>query len=100
MENVQAEGVVFENLGISSEILEVLKKLHYTTPTLIQQKAISPSIEGKDVVGIAQTGTGKTLAFAVPMLQRLMSCLPANSRRRSKRRLLKSAALWVCARRF
>ncbi|MDO8582712.1 MAG: DEAD/DEAH box helicase [bacterium] len=71
MENVKEE-VVFENLGISGEILEVLKKLHYTTPTLIQQKAILPSIEGKDVVGIAQTGTGKTLAFAVPMLQRLM----------------------------
>ena len=72
MENTQEGGVIFENLGISSEILEVLKKLHYTTPTLIQQKAILPSIEGKDVVGIAQTGTGKTLAFAVPMLQRLM----------------------------
>ena len=72
MENVKEEGVVFENLGISAEILEVLKKLQYTMPTLIQQKAILPSIEGKDVVGIAQTGTGKTLAFAVPILQRLM----------------------------
>ena len=72
MENVQERGIVFENLGISSEVLLVLKKLHYTVPTLIQQKAITPSIEGKDVVGIAQTGTGKTLAFAVPMLQRLM----------------------------
>ncbi|MSR73621.1 MAG: DEAD/DEAH box helicase [Candidatus Pacebacteria bacterium] len=72
MENVKEEGVLFESLGISSEILLVLKKLHYTVPTLIQQKAIMPSTEGKDVVGIAQTGTGKTLAFAVPMLQRLM----------------------------
>ncbi len=72
MENVKEEGVLFENLGISAEILEVLKSKAYTVPTLIQQKAITPSIEGKDVVGIAQTGTGKTLAFAVPMLQRLM----------------------------
>ncbi len=72
MENIKEEAVLFSNLGISAEILDVLTKKGYTTPTLIQQKAISPCIEGKDLVGIAQTGTGKTLAFAVPMLQRLM----------------------------
>ena len=71
MENAKEE-VLFTNLGISAEILDVLTKKGYSVPTLIQQKAITPSIEGKDVVGIAQTGTGKTLAFAVPMLQRLM----------------------------
>ena len=72
MEKTHTKEVCFEDLGISPEILRVIQKLHYTVPTLIQQKAILPCIEGKDLVGIAQTGTGKTLAFAVPMLQRLM----------------------------
>ena len=43
----------------------------FTTPTPIQQKAIPIAIEGKDVIGIAQTGTGKTIAFGIPMIQRL-----------------------------
>jgi len=72
MEQIEKNAVSFDMLGISEEILGVLQKKEFVTPTLIQQKAIQPSIEGKDVVGIAQTGTGKTLAFAIPMLQRLM----------------------------
>ncbi len=73
MEKTHTKEISFDDLNISSEILAIIQKLHYTVPTLIQQKAISPCIEGKDLVGIAQTGTGKTLAFAVPMLQRLMT---------------------------
>jgi ATP-dependent RNA helicase RhlE len=46
--------------------------LKFTTPTPIQYKAIPPAVEGKDVIGIAQTGTGKTLAFGVPLIQRIM----------------------------
>ena len=65
-----AEG--FGGLGISENILQVLGKLQFTMPTPIQHKAIPIAIEGKDVVGIAQTGTGKSLAFGIPMLQRLM----------------------------
>lgn len=61
----------FDGLAIAPKMLEVLDRLKFKTPTPIQQKAILPAIEGKDVVGIAQTGTGKTLAFAIPMLQRL-----------------------------
>ena len=61
----------FYGLGIAPRLLEVLAQLKYTTPTPIQQRSIPISIEGKDVVGIAQTGTGKTLAFAIPILQRL-----------------------------
>ena len=59
----------FDGLGIAPRILEVLDRLKFKTPTPIQQKAILPGIEGKDLVGIAQTGTGKTLAFAIPMVQ-------------------------------
>lgn len=61
----------FHGLGIAPGLLEVLAKLRYTTPTPIQYQAIPPAMEGKDVVGVAQTGTGKTLAFGIPMLQLL-----------------------------
>ncbi len=63
----------FFGLGIAPKILDVLAKAKYATPTPIQHQAIPAGLEGKDVIGIAQTGTGKTLAFAVPMIQRLAS---------------------------
>lgn len=63
--------VGFTDLGISQKLLDKLAQLKFTTPTPIQHQAIPPAIAGKDVVGIAQTGTGKTLAFGIPMLQRL-----------------------------
>ena len=66
-------GSSFRNLGIAPSILTMLDKLSYTTPTPIQREAIAPAIEGKDVVGIAQTGTGKTLAFGIPVIQRLLA---------------------------
>ena len=61
----------FDGLGIAPKILEILDRLHFTTPTPIQHKAIPTALNGKDIMGIAQTGTGKTLAFGVPMVQRL-----------------------------
>ncbi len=61
----------FDGLGIAPRILAVLDQLKFTVPTQIQLQAIPIGIEGKDVMGIAQTGTGKTLAFGIPMLQRL-----------------------------
>lgn len=61
----------FNGLGIAPKILEILQALHFTVPTPIQYQAIPTAIEGKDIVGVAQTGTGKTLAFGIPMLQRL-----------------------------
>ncbi len=64
---------MFTNLGIGENILKVLTQLNFVTPTPIQHKAIPVAIEGKDVVGIAQTGTGKSLAFGIPLLQRLMA---------------------------
>lgn len=67
-----APSLGFAALGISKDILVVLNNLKFTVPTPIQHKAIPVAIEGKDVVGIAQTGTGKSLAFGIPMIQRLM----------------------------
>lgn len=61
----------FFGLGIAPRILEILEKIKFKVPTPIQYKAIPIGIEGKDVIGIAQTGTGKTHAFAIPMIQQL-----------------------------
>ncbi len=68
-QNSQTSG--FAGLGIAPAFLEALAKLSYKNPTPIQQQAIPVAMEGKDLVGIAQTGTGKTLAFGIPMIQRL-----------------------------
>ena len=62
----------FNELNLTPRILKTLEKLGFETPTPIQAKAIPPILEGKDVLGIAQTGTGKTLAFGLPLLERLL----------------------------
>jgi ATP-dependent RNA helicase RhlE len=61
----------FADLGIGENFLEVLTKKGFMTPTPIQHQVIPGALEGNDVIGIAQTGTGKTLAFGIPMIQRL-----------------------------
>ncbi len=61
----------FYGLGIAPKLLEALDKGNYTVPTPIQMQAIPVALQGQDVVGIAQTGTGKTLAFGIPMIQRI-----------------------------
>lgn len=61
----------FDDFNFSPSIAATLKKLGYTTPTPIQQQAIKPVLEGKDLLGLAQTGTGKTAAFTLPILQQL-----------------------------
>src|SRR3989338_3669688 len=61
----------FYNLGIAPKLLESLARLNFKVPTPIQSKAIPVAIDGQDMIGIAQTGTGKTLAFGIPMIQRL-----------------------------
>lgn len=61
----------FEGLGIAPKLLEALNKLKYVQPTPIQAQAIPVAMNGEDVIGIAQTGTGKTLAFSIPMIQRI-----------------------------
>lgn len=71
MEEQKSEHSGFYGLGIAPVILDILGKLKFTMPTPIQAQAIPSAIQGKDVVGIAQTGTGKTLAFGIPMIQLL-----------------------------
>ena len=61
----------FGALGVSSTLVQVLSKLGLTEPTPIQVQAIPPALEGRDVLGCAQTGTGKTAAFVIPIIERL-----------------------------
>jgi len=61
----------FESLNISLPILKALSEEGYTQPTPIQEQAIPPLLEGRDLLGCAQTGTGKTAAFSIPILQGL-----------------------------
>ncbi len=60
----------FEELGISAQILKAIYEMGYEEPTPIQKGSIPSALEGKDIIGQAQTGTGKTAAFAIPILQR------------------------------
>jgi len=61
----------FGGLGVAPSLIRVLTALRFTVPTPIQEKAIPAAGEGRDIIGIAQTGTGKTLAFGLPMIERI-----------------------------
>ncbi|MDD5081938.1 MAG: DEAD/DEAH box helicase, partial [Dehalococcoidales bacterium] len=62
----------FETFNLDPSVMAGVRALGYVTPTLIQIKSFPPIIQGRDVIGLAQTGTGKTAAFVLPILQRLM----------------------------
>lgn len=61
----------FADLGVSKELCESCESLGFKNPTDIQVAAIPPALTGRDIIGIAQTGSGKTAAFALPILQTL-----------------------------
>ncbi len=71
MTHPNPEGPNFYGLGIAPKLLEILDSHKFKIPTPIQEKAIPIALQGQDVMGIAQTGTGKTLAFGIPLIQRL-----------------------------
>jgi superfamily II DNA/RNA helicase len=75
----------FSTLGLSAETLKSIAATGYTTPTPIQEQAIPVALAGRDVLGIAQTGTGKTAAFTLPMIERLAA---GRSRARMPRSLV------------
>lgn len=76
----------FADLGLEPKLLEAIAASGYENPTPIQKAAIPPALEGRDVLGIAQTGTGKTASFTLPMIQRL-------ARGRAKARMPRSLVL-------
>src|SRR5213592_697391 len=63
----------FQDFGLADPISRALREENYLTPTPIQAQTIPRALAGRDVVGIAQTGTGKTAAFALPILHRLLA---------------------------
>ncbi|KAK4280469.1 hypothetical protein QN277_012093 [Acacia crassicarpa] len=67
-----AEGVTFKDLGLADQLVDACEKLGWTRPLKIQAEAIPLALEGKDVIGLAQTGSGKTGAFALPILHALL----------------------------
>ena len=69
--------MTFASLGLIEPLLRTLDSLDYKTPTAVQAQAIVPVLQGRDLMAAAQTGTGKTAGFALPVLQRLMMEGPA-----------------------
>ena len=78
----------FESLGLRSEILRAVSEKGYNTPTPIQQQAIPPILEGRDIMGGAQTGTGKTAGFTLPLLHRLAASTKPDNNHRPVRALV------------
>lgn len=70
----------FQDLKIDPTILKAIREIGYETPTPIQEAAIPDVLAGRDLLGCAQTGTGKTAAFAIPMLQRMGAPVPGEAR--------------------
>ena len=63
--------MTFQQLNLMPQLLQAVDELGYTAPSPIQAQAIPPVLKGRDLIGCAQTGTGKTAAFAIPILQRI-----------------------------
>src|SRR5271165_5870744 len=63
----------FASLGLQARLVDTLSALGYEEPTPIQREAIPPLLEGRDLIGQAATGTGKTAAFTLPLLQRIVA---------------------------
>lgn len=61
----------FEDLGLAGPVLRAVQRAGYQEPTPIQSQAIPVALEGKDIIGASQTGTGKTAAFALPIISKI-----------------------------
>lgn len=72
-DNKNDDAVTFADLGVCPELVEACEKLGYKKPTEIQRESLPHALARKDVIGLAQTGSGKTAAFAIPILQALLS---------------------------
>ena len=65
--------MTFKQMNISEPVCRALLEKNYSTPTLIQEQAIPEALTGRDLLGLAQTGTGKTAAFAIPIIEQLLA---------------------------
>src|SRR4051794_36467337 len=66
------EPVTFESLGVCPQLCEACSRMGYAVPTDIQRQALPFALEGRDIIGLAETGSGKTASFAIPVLQKLL----------------------------
>ena len=80
--------LTFDTLGLDAELLRAVREQGYQTPTPVQRKAIPAILDGEDLLAAAQTGTGKTAGFTLPLLQRLMATPFARGRFRPVRALI------------
>ncbi len=85
--------MTFDSLGLSADLLRAISDQGYTRPTPVQHKAIPVILEGVDVMAGAQTGTGKTAGFTLPLLQRLAANPPDRTRQRKGRHVLRALVL-------
>lgn len=85
---VHKTNMTFNDLDIIEPIMKALTEKGYTTPTLIQEKAIPLVLKQKDMLGLAQTGTGKTAAFAIPIIQQIYNNRDLNSKKRNIQALI------------
>jgi len=85
--------MTFKELKISEPVLKALIDKEYVTPTPIQEQAIPAGVEGRDILGIAQTGTGKTAAFAIPIIEQLMKKEMNPSLSKNNKRQIKALIL-------
>ena len=92
---------LFTDLSLTPAMLAAIDRASYHTPTPIQAQAISPILEGRDLIGCAQTGTGKTAAFAIPAIERLCASRRPDASARGPRALVlaptRELALQICA---
>ena len=84
--------MTFKELGLTPALLRAVSELDYVTPSPIQEEAVPPLLEGRDLIGCAQTGTGKTAAFALPLLQQMQNT-PARGVFKGKRRPIRALIL-------
>ena len=84
----------FSDLGLAPELLRAVSDNAYTEATPIQARAIPAVLEGRDVLAGAQTGTGKTAAFVLPILQKLAGLGPTPPHRRGESRTAARRAAW------
>lgn len=70
---IELEDTTFASLGLIPELVKATTSLSFTKPTPIQARSLPPALEGKDIIGLAQTGSGKTAAFLLPILQSLFT---------------------------
>jgi ATP-dependent RNA helicase RhlE len=78
----------FDSLGLEAELLRAVREQGYDEPTPVQREAIPAILAGRDLLAGAQTGTGKTAAFALPLLQRLAAAGPSQGKRRVRALIL------------